>query len=647
MLGYIVSGLVIGAVYAIAATGVVVTYSATSVLNFAFGGIAFSAAVLYYTLHTTRGWPMLASAVLTIAIAGPAVGFILWAAIFRHARQMRIVVKIVATVGVLVALPALAVMVFNPPAVYSAPGLANQPPHVYRWQSITINADELIVLVAAAIVALATWLLMKKTSFGLTMRAVVDRPTVAELHGTRTAPVEAISWMLGCFLAALAGVLLAPIVGLGSSNFTGLVITSLSAAVVARLRSVPLAFVVALGIGVLQSVLVDVSPTGSLLATAIEPAVPLIVLIGFLLVGPTIEQGSRLQGTQTGDRPEPPSSLGLAGRGARLVVVLAVAIVVPFLLTAYWMAAVAAGVTMGVVFLSFTVLGSGGITSLGQAAYAGFGGFFTAFLITAHGFPALAAVLCGGAVAAVVGTLVGLVTTRLGVLSLAIMTVAVAGFFDEFVVQMGWLVPNAGGSTFARPALPGLSFVSDRAFGYLMMVVFALFAIVLNRVLHGPSGLALRAVRSDETLSKAIGLSPRRVRLLVFGSSSFIAGVGGALLGMYQLHLGQADVATLVGMVWLAVIVTVGWRRPAEALTAGLIFYLMPAAFTEWLPQSWSQVPTILFGLGAVALAQAPDGVMTMYGGQLQALRARLARRTIRGDGEPVLDAAPPVPDLR
>ncbi len=627
MLAYVVSGLVIGSVYAIAATGVVVTYSATSVLNFAFGGIAYSAAVLYYTLHSTHGWPMLASATVTIVVGGPVIGLVLWWMLFRHARQMSVVVKIVATVGVLVALPAATVMAFVPPAVYSAPGLANQPPHVYRLGSVTLDANELIVLVGAALVALLMSFLLRGTRFGLAMRAVVDRPAVAEAHGTRTAPVEAVAWMIGCFLAALAGVLLAPIVGLGSSNFTGLVITSLAAAVVARLRSVPLAFGIALAMGVLQSVLIDVAPTGSLLATAVQPAIPLIVLIIFLLVGPTIEQTSTTQVIVAGDRPVLKSNATRTVRAVRFGVVLAIAIIVPLLLTPYWMAAVAAGITMGVVFLSFIVLGSGGITSLGQAAYAGLGGFFAAFLITSHGYPALVAVIIGGATAAALGLLVGLVTTRLGVLSLAIMTLAIAGFFDEFAVNMTWLVPGAGGSVYARPRFFGLNFESDRAFAYLMMVVFVILAFIVGRVLKGPTGLALRAVRSDEVLSKAVGVSPRVVRLLVFASSSFIAGVGGALLGMYQLHLGQGDVATLVGVVWLAVIVTIGWRHPAQALVAGLVFYLMPAVFTRWLPASWSQVPTILFGLGAVALVQAPDGVISMYGGYLRNARAKFMAR--------------------
>jgi branched-chain amino acid transport system permease protein len=62
-------------------------------------------------------------------------------------------------------------------------------------------------------------------------------------------------------------------------------------------------------------------------------------------------------------------------------------------------------------------------------------------------------------------------------------------------------------------------------------------------------------------------------------------------------------------------------------LVAGLVFYLMPAIFTRWLPASWSQVPTILFGLGAVALAQAPDGVLSMYGAYLKNIRSRFGVR--------------------
>ena len=226
------------------------------------------------------------------------------------------------------------------------------------------------------------------------------------------------------------------------------------------------------------------------------------------------------------------------------------------------------------------------------------------------------------------GLLVGLVTTRLGVLSLAIMTLAIAGFFDEFAVNMTWLVPGAGGSVYARPKLPGLNFESDRAFAYLMMVVFVILAFVVARVLRGPTGLALRAVRSDEVLSQGSrpiaqsGTSPG-VRLEFVHRRR-----RGSVARHVPAPLGQGDVATLVGVVWLAVIVTIGWRHPAQALVAGLVFYLMPAVFTRYLPASWSQVPTILFGLGAVALVQAPDGVISLYAGYPRTARAKFAAPT-------------------
>jgi len=647
VLAYIVAGLVLGSVYAIAATGIVVTYSATRVVNFAQGAIAYAAAELYYKLHTTEGWSTVPSGVVTILIAGPVFGLLLWALLFRHARQMAPVVKIVATIGVLVALPAFIQMVFKHVTVYTAPGLAPQPPHVYHFGSVALNANEIIILASGALVAVFMWVLFRLTPFGLTMRAVVDRPEVAELHGTRTGPVEATAWMIGCTLAAFTGVLLAPIVGLDANNFTSLVIVSLASAVVAGLRSIPITFAVALAIGVVQSVLVNLAPSGGLIATAVQPTLPLIVLIAFLLIGPPIETygigatGLALPSRRSGSTAAIPRTAPLV-RVLRYGAILAIAILVPLLLDKFWMAAVAAGLAMSVVFLSFTLLGIGGITSLGQAAYAGLGGFFTAFLITSHGYPALPAVIVGGLVAATLGLVVGLVTTRLGVLSLAIMTLAVAGFFDQFIVKISWLIPDAGGAIYSRPSFFGISFDPDRAFAYLMMVVFALGAFAVNRLRRGPLGLALGAVRSDETVSRAVGISPKTIRLLLFALSAFVAGVGGALLGMYQLQLGEAGVGTLSGLIWLAVVVTVGSRTPTAALVAGLSFSLAPAATTMWLPDSWSQAPAVLFGLGAIALASAPDGVLAKQSDALARVWERLRHRDAPTPGAPASGAGTP-----
>jgi hypothetical protein len=73
--------------------------------------------------------------------------------------------------------------------------------------------------------------------------------------------------------------------------------------------------------------------------------------------------------------------------------------------------------------------------------------------------------------------------------------------------------------------------------------------------------------------------------------------------------------------VWLAVLVTVGVRSLTAALLAGISFTVLPAVFQTYLTSNiWLQVPSVLFGLGAIGLATNPEGVVAMYARGLQSL---------------------------
>ena len=104
---YLVAGLVVGSVYAIATLGIVLTYSSTRIFNFAQGAIAFALAVTFYELSVTHGWnPRLAAAV-TILVISPLVGLALWAVLFRRLASAPTSVRLVSTIGLWVALPPL------------------------------------------------------------------------------------------------------------------------------------------------------------------------------------------------------------------------------------------------------------------------------------------------------------------------------------------------------------------------------------------------------------------------------------------------------------------------------------------------------------------------------------------------------------
>jgi len=97
MLEFVIAGLVLGGIYAIASAGLVITYTASGILNFAFGAMAFFIARFYYFLHTQQSWGIAPAAIVAIGLAGPLMGVFLYAVLFRHLRFTSPLIKVVAT----------------------------------------------------------------------------------------------------------------------------------------------------------------------------------------------------------------------------------------------------------------------------------------------------------------------------------------------------------------------------------------------------------------------------------------------------------------------------------------------------------------------------------------------------------------------
>lgn len=106
LLGFIVSGLVSGALYALLATGLVLSYSASGLFNFAHGATAYLCALGFYELHSGFGWPAVPTALLLVFVVAPGLGWGLDRLMFRRLAEVGETAQIVATIGLLVALPA-------------------------------------------------------------------------------------------------------------------------------------------------------------------------------------------------------------------------------------------------------------------------------------------------------------------------------------------------------------------------------------------------------------------------------------------------------------------------------------------------------------------------------------------------------------
>ena len=112
MLQFVIAGLVLGGIYAIAAAGLVITYTSSGILNFAFGAMAYFIARLFYYLHTTHNWGIAPAAVFSILVAAPGMGVVLYLVLFRFLRLSAPLIKVVATLGLLVAIPSLVFYLF-------------------------------------------------------------------------------------------------------------------------------------------------------------------------------------------------------------------------------------------------------------------------------------------------------------------------------------------------------------------------------------------------------------------------------------------------------------------------------------------------------------------------------------------------------
>ncbi len=639
MLQYVIAGLVLGGIYAIAAAGLVVTYQSTGILNFAFGAIAYFIARLYYFLNSQHHWSILPAGVFSILVVGPVLGVLLYFALFQFLRLSSTLVKIVATLGLSVVFPALATAFFGNVDIIEAPGLAPQPVKVYKVDGVPVTADQLIVYASVALILVVGALVLRYSDIGLRVRAMVDSPAMTALSGSNTVSVSVGVWAVSVTLAGLAGILAAPIVGLDPGTDTLLMAAAFAAVIAAQLRSLPVAVSAGLLLGIIGGLVVKYLPPTSSLTAAIIPSLPFVITVVCLayqlirrgrindaagIGGPLDRAIAVIRGTPGGDPARPTSrSLGYTPS----IVGVAVVAVLPPILSVYWVSQLTLGVVYAVVLLSYSlVVGEGGMVWLCMVTFAGVGAITAAQLATNLHWPVVLAVLAGGLLALVIGAAIGLLTIRLGDLYVALVTLTFGLLMDSLVFSRSVFLRGGLGVTLNPPRFVH----TGTAFCYFALIVFCILAAFIVNVRRSTTGWALTAVRASDPASKTLGISILQMKVLVAALGAFVAGVGGSLLAMQdQATALPANYATLLGVVWLAVLVTAGIRSNFAALAAGLFFTVFPALIETYSRLAiLGSLPLVVFGLGAIALARNPDGIFAV---QARQLRWILRRREGRG----------------
>ncbi len=593
LIAYIVTGLVTGSVYAIGASGLVVTYATSGIFNIAHGAIGMLMAFTFWELRDHQGWPTWLALIVVLFVIAPALGALIERTLIRRLRGQSVGASLVVTVGLMVSLIGVGFTIWSPRQGRRLTGFFD--PTTISFGPIRLTVHDAITFLMAVVVAGVLYVFLSRTRIGIAMRAVVDDRTLVQLNGARPDLISMLSWAIGSSLAALAGILLAPVLQLNHIVLTLLVINAYAAAMAGRLKKLPQTFAAAMVLGLIEALMIGyVNLSGWLLG--LRPSLPTLFMFAILLLLPQDRlRSGRITGART---PHVPSLRRSIEGGAALV---AVTMLLTFVLGDADVSQVSAAFAFGIVMLSLVLLtGYGGQVSLCQMSFAGVGAFAMAHVGSVS---PLLGILVAMLLAGVTGAIVAIPALRLQGLYLALATMAFAVFMYEMVFKQSGVFGEFGAIAVKRPAL----FTSEASFAVLLSMVFAVVGILILAIRRGPFGRLLAAMRDSQVACATLGLSLARTKLMVFSLSAAFAGLGGALFGALQKNAGPDDYQMLFSLPVLLLAVVGGINTVGGALLGAVLFSILPVIGTK-IP-AFEGFQLLSAGLAALSIGRNPNGL--------------------------------------
>ncbi|MGA9857201.1 MAG: branched-chain amino acid ABC transporter permease [Solirubrobacteraceae bacterium] len=255
---FIVTGLALGGVYALSGVGMIVLYRTTGVLNLSFGAVGAFGALIAWQLINHSGMNQWLAYLVCVLFGGlVTLGY---GMVFGRSLAGRDpLVKATATLGLtLVLLGAMDLLWTSGGGASRAITLPTDN-HGFLIGQVQVTTTDVIALAVGVVITVVTTVFLRYAKLGTAMRAMANDREITATLGVPVRRVEACAWF-GCgALAGVAGILLADLVALDATTLTFLVISSLAAALIARLSSIWVTFVAAIVIGVIDAMLTPVT----------------------------------------------------------------------------------------------------------------------------------------------------------------------------------------------------------------------------------------------------------------------------------------------------------------------------------------------------------------------------------------------------
>jgi branched-chain amino acid transport system permease protein len=543
LMGQLLVGLINGSFYALLSLGLAIIFGMLHVVNFAHGAQYMLGAFCAWGLLTFFGigyWPALILSPLLVA----ATGIVMERVLIRHVYKLDHFYGLLLTLGISLVIEGLLRNRF---------GLTGQPYEMPASLAGVLDLGFMYlpiyrgwVVLVSVVICFVTWYAIERTRLGASLRAAEENPSLVQAFGIDVPRMVTLTYALGVGLAALAGVMAAPMYQVSPTMGSNLIIVVFAVVVIGGMGSLLGAIIGGFAIGIFEGLTKFFYPEAS-------TTVVFVIMALLLLLKPTGLFGGDVNVQQHGSGV--PVSSRTPGGTIGIVALLAIGLLAPFLVYPIFAMKVLCYALFACAFA--LLAGFGGLISFGHAAFFGSACYVTAYLAARWGMPPEVTLVAGTAVASLLGLAFGWLAIRKQGIYFAMITLALSQLVFFVALQSPFTGGEDGLQGVPRGTFMGLlDLRNNLTMYYLVFGVFLLGFLTIYRAVHSPFGQVLRALRDNESRAVSLGYDAGRVKLLAFVLSAGLSGLAGSL-------------KTLV--VQIATLADVHWALSGDVLLMGLI----------------------------------------------------------------------------
>ncbi len=280
----VINALAVGSIYAVTALSFEIAYESTGVVNFSTGQLVTAGALVGASV--TRLAPHFAPiAYLAVILAMAGLGLLFYAGAYLPLRHRPVLTIIIGTVAVGILVQNVSQLIWGPlPLATPSPVGSGTA----QWDGLVVPYHALFVIAVTSLLIVVVYLLLYRSPLGAQFRALAQDPEAARLIGVPVGRLYALTWVLACVLAGIAGLLLSPMwfvdVGIGDS----LALKAFAAAIIGGFGSIPGAIIGGVSVGLAEVL------GARFISSAYKDAIVFALMILFLVVRPQGLFGERV-----------------------------------------------------------------------------------------------------------------------------------------------------------------------------------------------------------------------------------------------------------------------------------------------------------------------------------------------------------------